>query len=131
VAPAEREDPPLTRSSPIFAISALLIRRQYGTRRRPELCNEIQGWLESTLAAKHSSGQKIFRRVIEDEDPEAMLDRMIANGEIAKHQRGDVLPPKMEVEQMKDSLSQPIRSNLTSHREIDATETAESFKTPA
>jgi hypothetical protein len=34
--------------------------------------------------------QEIVRRIMGDENPEDVLDRMIANGEIAEHQRGDV-----------------------------------------
>jgi hypothetical protein len=43
--------------------------------------------LESTLAPR----RRIVRRVIEGvDDPKEVLDRMVADGEIAEHEKGDV-----------------------------------------
>jgi hypothetical protein len=50
--------------------------------------------IAATLAAKQSS-LGIVHLVKGDEDPEIVLDRMIANGEIAEHQRSDVLLIRM------------------------------------
>jgi hypothetical protein len=47
--------------------------------------------ISSALAAKQSPRQKIVRRIMGNEDRERAFDRMIANGEIAEHQRGDVI----------------------------------------
>jgi hypothetical protein len=46
--------------------------------------------IAATLAARRSSHQEIVRRIMGHENPQDVLDRMIANGEIAEHQRGNV-----------------------------------------
>ena len=48
--------------------------------------------IAATLAAKQPSRGQIVRQIVDGvDDPEAVLDRMVANGEIAEHRRGDVL----------------------------------------
>ena len=46
--------------------------------------------IAATFASKQSSRQQIVRRIMGDEHPEEVLNRMVAHGEIAEHQRGDV-----------------------------------------
>ena len=46
--------------------------------------------IAAALTAKQSTRQEIVRRITGNEDPEEVLDRMIANGEITENQRGDV-----------------------------------------
>ena len=46
----------------------------------------------AALAAKQSPRLQIVRQITDGvDDPKVVLDRMVANGEIAEHQRGDVL----------------------------------------
>jgi hypothetical protein len=48
--------------------------------------------LAATIAAKESPRRQVVRQIIDGvDDQEVVLDRMVANGEIAEHQRGDVL----------------------------------------
>jgi hypothetical protein len=48
--------------------------------------------IAATLAAKQPSRRQIVREITDGvDDPKVVLDRMVANGEIAEHQRGDVL----------------------------------------
>ena len=45
----------------------------------------------AALAAKQRSRQQIVRQITDGvDDPKVVLDRMVANGEIAEHERGDV-----------------------------------------
>jgi hypothetical protein len=46
--------------------------------------------IAAALAAKRSSRQEIVRRIMGHENPEDVLDRIIASGEITTDQRGDV-----------------------------------------
>ena len=47
---------------------------------------------DQALAAKQPSRRQIVRQITDGvDDPKVVLDRMVANGEIAEHQRGDVL----------------------------------------
>ena len=47
--------------------------------------------IEAALAAKHPPRERIVRCITDGvDDPHEVLDRMVANGEIAEHQRGDV-----------------------------------------
>ena len=48
--------------------------------------------IAAALAAKQPSRRQIVRPITDGvDDPKVVLDRMVANGEIAEHQRGDVL----------------------------------------
>jgi hypothetical protein len=47
--------------------------------------------IAATLAAKQPARERIVRQITEGvDDPEEVLTRMIADGEIAEHQKGDV-----------------------------------------
>src|SRR5262245_39337470 len=47
--------------------------------------------IAAALAAKQPPREKIVRRIIDGvEDPDEVLYRMVADGEIAEHQKGDV-----------------------------------------
>jgi hypothetical protein len=61
--------------------------RTYGTVTR--LVSRLDK-VAAAVAAKRSSRQEIIRRIMGHENPEDVLDHMIASGEITEHQRGDV-----------------------------------------
>ena len=46
--------------------------------------------IAATLAAKEPARQEIWKCIFGVEDKEAVLDRMVADGEITEDQRGDV-----------------------------------------